>query len=118
MKPIALFTHLRAFLGSMRKTGTTTLLKKIAEENDVWVLVANSEQAKEFGDKAMTISDLKLGVERKPILFDPYSVEYLSGVAQDEIMDLLEKIRRRDDLISDVDARISAYKVRESLLSK
>lgn len=61
-----------------RHSESTSLIKKIAEENDVWVVASNQEQVEKFGDKGVTItdemSDRLLGLESKPILIDNYTM--------------------------------------------
>lgn len=116
MKLLAILNRLTSFLTGNRGSGTTTLLKKIAEENDVWVLVPTEEMSSEFGDKGITLSHLPIGGEKKPILFDNYTLIYLTEAASDEILGLMEKIRRRDDLIRDIEAKISVYKLKDGLL--
>lgn len=66
---------LRFFMGK-RQSGSTTLLNKIAKENDVYVLVHNMEMSDYFDKKVRgkiytpdTVHKLK-DAEKKPILID------------------------------------------------
>jgi len=110
MKALNLIDNILSFLFSQRQSGTTSLLKKIAKENDVWVLVADEVQKKEFGDKAVSIEDLKMGIPNKPILFDNYTIMKLTSLSQSEILNLLEKVRRRDELIDDIYQKTKKFK--------
>jgi len=114
MNILAIFSRVESFLHSMRHSGTTSLLKKIAAENDVWVLVADEEHAREFGDKGVTISKVQLGVDKKPILFDNYTILRLTGLAQDELMNLTEQVRRREDLIFDIETKIKSFRYKNN----
>ena len=64
--------NLFEFTVGLRRSGTTTLIKKVAEQNDVWVIVPNQEHKKLFGDYALSLHELDKmqGSKPKPILLD------------------------------------------------
>ena len=76
MRIIKKTQNLLRFLVGRRPSGTTTLLNKIAKENDVYVLVHNMEMTNHFDKKvhskiyAPDTLDKLRGAERKPILID------------------------------------------------
>lgn len=115
---LAMLSRVESFLFSMRHSGTTSLLKTIAAENDVWVLVADEEHAREFGDKGISLGQIKMGLDSKPILFDNYTIMRLTAIGQDEILKLTEEVRHREELIFDIESKISRFRGKENLISK
>lgn len=100
------------FFNGMRRSGTTSLLQKIAAENDVWVLVPTEVEKREFGGKAITFHEIgKLGGEtaKKPILVDNYTLLNLSGEASREFTTLETMIARRDKLIKTIRDEITSF---------
>lgn len=89
---------------SNRRKGTSTLIKEMAGLNDVWILVATTEQKRDFGENAISLTELEnfKGKESKPILVDNYAMLRLSEEAFQEINRLKDKIKVRDELITDV----------------
>lgn len=75
--------NLSGFLLSMRGSGTTTLIKKVAIENDVYVLVPYEQMGQEFGDHAITFNRLgkARGLKPKPILTDNYTLREISELS-------------------------------------
>lgn len=60
---------------SLRRGGTSTLLQKIAEKEDVYVLVSSEKEKNDpkWGGKALSFGDLKRSsLPPKPILIDNY----------------------------------------------
>lgn len=60
---------------SLRRSGTSTLLQKIAEKEDVYVLVGSEKEKNDpkWGGKALSFDDLKRSsLPPKPILVDNY----------------------------------------------
>ena len=106
-----LLKDLSEFFISMRRSGTTTLIKKVAEENDVWVLVPNAEMAKEFGDTSITFDQLNKshGLKPKPILLDNYTLLQLSQLSLDEYNNLDLKIKVRDNFLRDIKHLIDRF---------
>lgn len=104
-----------AFLLENRRTGATTLIKKIAEENDVWVLARSKDHAKEFGDKGISIQDLKFGSAKKPILVDNGTLLLLLGDARKEIIHIEEINDRHSDFLEDLthQIRVHRFKTRD-----
>jgi hypothetical protein len=87
-------TSLLNFLLSKRRSGTTTLLQKIASENDVFVLVETKEESDIFYDgKAITLSNLRNlnGVKAKPILIEASLLMSLLRESDNKICTLYEK---------------------------
>lgn len=79
--------NLLEFTIGCRRSGTTTLIRRIAEKNDVWVIVLNQDQKKLFGDYAISISELDKisGCNPKPILLDNSTIMKLAELALKEI---------------------------------
>jgi hypothetical protein len=93
-----IFKSVFNFVLSQRRSGTTTLVKKIADENDVWVLVPNMSDGLQF-KKGSAISVHQLcdnsdGTEGKPILVDNATLLKLIGAAarQEEKLLALEEV--------------------------
>jgi hypothetical protein len=89
------------FLVEQRRSGTTTLIKKIAEEHDVYVLALNSHQAKEFGDKGISIERLDQlnGRDKKPILVDNTTLLNLIKITLEEQGRLELVVKKQDNLM-------------------
>ncbi len=86
------------FILSQRRSGTTTLIKKIADENDVWVLVPNMSDSLQF-KKGSAISVYQLTnnpgiLEGRPILVDNATLLKLLGAAdrQEEKLSAMEEV--------------------------
>ena len=106
-----LLRNLSEFFISMRGSGTTTLIKKVASENDVYVLVPNEQMAKEFGENAITFEGLDKvrGLKPKPILLDNYTLRQLSELSLNEYNDLDSKIKTRNMLLRDIKHLIDIF---------
>lgn len=91
--------NLSSFVVGLRRSGTTTLIKKVASENDVWVLVPNQQMKKVFGESAITFNELEKikGCKPKPILLDNSTLLILSELSLKEYEkhDLMVKKRNR-----------------------
>lgn len=100
-----------SFFTSLRRSGTTTLIKNIAAENDVWVLVPNEEMRKEFGDKGITLQELDRmeSVKPKPILLDNYTMLKLSELSINEFLKLELSIKKRNRLIRTIRDEIKLF---------
>lgn len=101
-----------AFFISMRRGGTTSLLRKIADENDVYVLVPTSAQKKEFGDKAITLEELhnNTGRKAKPVLVDNYTMILLSEDGIKEFEKLRKAFNERQRMLRDIDVMLERFK--------
>jgi len=108
---MSIFADIFQFFASNRRTGSSTLIKEIAEKNDVYILVANMEQEKEFGEKAVSMTNLKSFQHKsaKPVLVDNYTMLKLSEGAHGIINDLSGKIKARDEMILDIKEIISQF---------
>ncbi len=51
------------FFLALRRSGTSYLIKQIANDHDVYVLVANNESKKGFGEKAISIQDIAIHLD-------------------------------------------------------
>lgn len=115
MNILKIFEDLQSFVVSLRRGGTTTLIKKIAEENDVWVLVADLHHAKEFGDKAITLQ--QLGEEKakgrfpKPILIDNHTLLVMTDEVIHEVIHLKNKIKERDKVLESIKEQIQMFEL-------
>jgi hypothetical protein len=64
---------LYAFMLDMRRSGTTSTIKEIAEQKDVWVIVSDSDAKRYLMiDDALSISDTgcPVKIDKRPVLFD------------------------------------------------
>ena len=106
-----LFFNLFSFVTDLRRSGTTTLIKKVASENDVWVLVPNQESKKEFGEGAITFYELDKmkGCEPKPILLDNYTLLKLSELSLNEYERLDFSIKERNRLVRNIKREIEEF---------
>lgn len=75
------------FILNNRRSGTTTLIKKIAEDNSCYVVVSDDEDIKreytEIKDKCITLKNLVgMGIgDIRPILFTPEAVSEICNGA-------------------------------------
>lgn len=86
-----LMQNLVNFIIKSRASGTTTLIKKISKKNDVWIIVPTwDDKVHTFGnaENVLTLYDLdgRKDIDKKPILFDNYTVRYLC----EEFIDMLQ----------------------------
>lgn len=89
-----IISELKDFMIRQRHSGTTTLVKKIVEDNDVWVLVAKDEDRREFNSKkAIPITQLEYyrPADKKPIIFDNHAIFRLIEIADKQREDILEE---------------------------
>jgi hypothetical protein len=101
MKNLDILKNTFDFMSRMRRSGTTTLLRKISDEMEAWVLVPYEEDKKEFFDSALSFEDLNggCGREPKPILVDNYTMMKLLSMA-------ITEIEVRDAQINDLLAKM------------
>ena len=104
---------LYGFMSSFRQSGTTSLLKEIAETHDVWVIVPRQEDKKEFGDKAISLEEIDTSkfrsLGKKPILFDNNTVLEFSHKSLSIISHLETQARDRDNLILSIKDEIKRF---------
>jgi len=103
--------NLFEFLLQSRRSGTTTLLKKIADVNNVWVLVPNFEMKQEFGKCGITLEELKevRGYQTKPILLDNYTLLELTESTLQEFKTLDEYINHLSNLTKNIKNMINEF---------
>ena len=106
-----LLSNLYSFVTDLRRSGTTTLIKKVASENDVWVLVPNQQMKKEFGESGVTFDELDRmkGCKPKPILLDNYTLLQLSELSLNEYERLDSMIKKRNRLIRTIRDEINLF---------
>ncbi len=83
-----------------RRGGTTTLLKEAVKDKKVWVLVPTEDEAKEFGDSAISLTSLfdgkTEGVDARPVLMDNNAMLKLCELVGINITTLEEEKKDRD----------------------
>ena len=106
-----LLSNLFSFVTDLRRSGTTTLIQKVASENDVWVLVPNQQMKKEFGKSGVTFDELgrMKGCKAKPILLDNYTLLQLSELSLNEYERLDLMIKKRNRLIRTIRDEIRLF---------
>lgn len=99
------------FLFNQRGSGTTTLIKKISDENDVYVLVPNEQIKRMFGKNAISVNDLysDAGLSPKPILMDNSMLLELVDNSLKEINHLNTKVNRRNQFIKKIKEDIDQF---------
>lgn len=89
----------------LRRSGTTTLLEKIAKEYDVYILVPSSEEKKDpkWNGKAISFDDLKNdGVEPKPLFLDNHAMLKFSELAYNYSQKLEKELKDRNGLLQKI----------------
>lgn len=111
MRVLNVLHDLRMFLSHNRGSGTSTILKRIASEKDVYVLVSNERMRREFGDCAVTLDGLynKYGLDRKPILFDNHVLIVLVEEILDELNKLENKLKKWREFIATLKCTIEQF---------
>ncbi len=111
MKIRNIINDLYAFMQTIRRSGTTTLLKDIALRNDVYILVPDEESKKEFGDNAITFNELYFydSLKSKPILLDNYTLIKLTELTNNEFDKLDLKIKNYKDLVESIKDSIDLF---------
>ncbi len=106
-----LLSNLYSFVTDLRRSGTTTLIKKVASENDIWVLVPNQQMKKEFGESGVTFDEIDRmkGFKPKPILLDNYTLLQLSELSLNEYKRLDLMIKKRNRLIRTIRDEINLF---------
>lgn len=93
-----------------RQVGTTTLIRKIAKENDVYVLVRKMEEREDFDKSVMkniftpeTLHKIKDGADKKPFLVD-------NGVLHELLVDAILKMGEQEEIINKKDRTLKRIK--------
>jgi hypothetical protein len=101
------------FLLRMRRSGTTTLLLKIAKENDVYVLVPSHDMPgyEEVKDKTVSIQQLETsqGLKGKPILIDNYTLIKYAEWANKQLDNITEEMVNRNKALYHIKNHIAQY---------
>lgn len=114
MSFINIMHSIRDFFLFNRRSGTTTLINKIAEKENIWILVANNDEVKLFpkhGDKVISIldlDDLHL-MEPRPILVDNHTIIKIVELVQSNTLDMQKEINDRNDLLKDIRDAIEMF---------
>jgi len=108
---MSLLVKLYDFVLSMRRSGTSSFIKKIASENDVYILVATIEEKKEFGKNAISFGELDKmkGKPPKPILIDNHAMLVGCNDLFTERQKLREQIKDRNELIEGIKNSIDIF---------
>ncbi len=108
---MSLLSNVFHFFMANRRTGTSTLIKELADKNDVYILVANLEEEKRFGEKAISIGSLRNmeGKIAKPVLVDNFTMIELAEKGCREIEELQKKVKARNKFILDMKNLIANF---------
>lgn len=99
----------------MRRSGTSSLLEKIAKSNDVYILVPTEEEKRDrkWNGKAISFNDLnKEGLKPKPLLLDNHSMIKFSELAYNYSKELEGKLMDRNKLLSKIKADLIHFENR------
>lgn len=100
--------YILKFLLSNRRGGTTTLIKKIAAENDCYIIVRHADDIKsefrQFKDKCITLDQLLTadGIPPKPILFETTAIKHLVETYKQQYESLHNENVSRDIALSNI----------------
>lgn len=102
------------FFLALRRSGTSYLIKQIANDHDVYVLVANNESKKGFGEKAISIQDIAIHLDSlkkkpKPILLDNGTLIELLKLTVIEFESVNAELNRKHSLIKNIAQQIHDY---------
>lgn len=110
-----------SFFRSQRATGTTTLIKKIAKDNDVWLLMPTAASKGNFKDikNVLSLSDNLDGLPPKPILVDNHTMLFIAEMTVGTIDTLTsslheekQKSRNQQVLIDNLNQQIKVLESR------
>jgi len=103
-----MMSNFLSMLMERRQSGTTTLIKKIAQENDVYVIVHNQQMIQEFDKsirhKIVPLENIRIleMAEKKPILVDNAVLHLILREGLLEIGTKEEIIRHKDHVLDTV----------------
>jgi len=96
----------------MRRSGTSSLLEKIAKTEDVYILVPTQKEKedKKWNGKALCFSDLERGaIKPKPILVDNHFMIELASKAIEYQSELERQTLYRNSLLNNIKTQLSAF---------
>lgn len=105
------------FILNNRRSGTTTLIKKIALENDCYVVVRYLDEIrteyKEIRDKCITLEQLLFsdGMDKKPILFETQAIKQMCELAQERFGVVQNQNIKRDILLSKIKESLERFEL-------
>jgi len=105
--------YLLGFILKNRRSGTTTLIKKIASENDCYVVVRFQQEIiseyNDIKDKCITLEQLfdTNGLPEKPILFETQAIKYICETSKNNLETLYKHNYKRD---------LALKKIKESII--
>lgn len=106
------------FILKNRRSGTTTLIKKIASENDCYVVVRFKQEIDkeylEIKDKCITLEQLTQfdGLPQKPILFESQAIKELCEMAKERYEIVRNQNIRRDNALEEIKRCINTFESR------
>jgi len=105
--------YLLGFILKNRRSGTTTLIKKIASENDCYVVVRFKQEIiseyKDIKDKCITLEQLfnTDGFTKKPILFETQAIKHICEISKERFELVKQQNFKRD---------LALKKIKESII--
>jgi hypothetical protein len=99
----------------LRRSGTSSLLEKIAKSNDVYILVPTEEEKSDpkWNGKALSFNDLKRGgIKPKPILLDNHAMLKFSELAYQYSKELEGKLSDRNGLLAKIKSDLLSFENR------
>ena len=102
------------FILHNRKSGTTTLIRKIAAENDCYIVVRFSreiESYKDVKDKCITLEQLFdfKNLPKKPILFESQAIKEMCELAKASYEVVKNQNLRRDALLKNIKQSLEIF---------
>lgn len=100
--------HVLGFILKNRRGGTTTLIKKIAAENDCYVVVRFHDEIKheyrDIKEKCLTLEQLLNfdGLPAKPILFETQAIKEMCELAKERFEVVRNQNFKRDVLLQKI----------------
>jgi len=105
------------FILKNRRSGTTTLIKKIAAENDCYVVVRFQREIKheyeDIKDKCITLEQLFNfdGLPTKPILFESQAIKELCELAKERFEVVKNQNFKRDALLQKINQSLVEFEL-------
>jgi hypothetical protein len=99
----------------LRRSGTSSLLEKIAKKNDVYILVPTEDEKKDpkWNGKALSFNDLKMpGLKPKPLLLDNHAMIKLAEKAYSYATELEGKLKDRNKLLHSIKTDLLNFEYR------
>ena len=111
-----IFRRFLAFMMNNRKTGHTSLLEKIAKENDVYIIIDHQESKKNFSEDVhanlVPLTELYRleGIENKPVLIDNDALQTMLRQMLLECGTLEEQNKLRDHHLQQIEHILEIYR--------